>query len=58
MEQPKYILVKDLPIAKKGEIFTLVNDFYVNLDETILLRSTDYTGKIIKKDNEQRNNTI
>lgn len=53
MEQ-EYVLVQDLPIAKKGEKFTLVNGYYVNKDETILLKSTNTTGKIIKKVNDEK----
>lgn len=44
-----YVLVQELPIAPKGETFNLVNGYYVNKDESIVLRSTNLTGKIIKK---------
>jgi hypothetical protein len=51
MENSKYeyVLVQKLPIAEKGETFTLVNGYYINENETIALRSTNITGKIIKK---------
>lgn len=44
-----YEAVCDTPIFKKGERFTLDSGFYTNKAETIILRSTNLTGKIIKK---------
>lgn len=55
MNGKEYVLVVDLPIAKKGTNFKLLCGFYTNSDESIVLRSTNYTGKIIKKTNENRN---
>jgi len=51
-----YELVTDtLPIAKVGELFALDSGYYVNKDESIILRSTNFTGKIIKKISNGRN---
>ena len=52
-----YELVSDtLPIAKVGELFALDAGYYVNRDESIFLRSTNFTGKIIKKTKNDRLN--
>jgi hypothetical protein len=53
---PTYVLVQDLPIAPKGAEFTLVDGSYINAKETIMLRSTNKTGKIIKKKANDRKN--
>jgi hypothetical protein len=44
-----YEAVCDTLIFKKGERFALDSGFYTNKSETVVLRSTNFTGKIIKK---------
>lgn len=43
------LVTNDLPLAKEGELFALDAGYYVNKDESILIKSTNFTGKIIKK---------
>ena len=43
------LVTNTLPIAKMGELFALDSGYYVNKDESIFLRSTNFTGRIIKK---------
>jgi Icc-related predicted phosphoesterase len=45
-----YVVVAgDLTILPKGELLALDNGYYINKDESILIKSTSYTGRIIKK---------
>ncbi len=51
-EQNKYdrILTTTVPgIAEAGTLFKLEGGFYLNEDETLLLRSNDVTGRYFKK---------
>jgi hypothetical protein len=53
MKENKYHTVIDLPIMKKGEVLTREGAYYTNEDESVVLRSTNYTGKIIKKTKDE-----
>jgi len=44
-----YEAIRDTPIFKAGELFALDNGYYTNKAETVVLRSTNETGKILKK---------
>jgi len=46
----EYVVITDLsPVLPKGELLALDNGYYVNKDESVVIKSTNYTGKIIKK---------
>ena len=43
------VVAEDLEILEVGEKMAKDNDCYVNADESVILKSTNFTGKIIKK---------
>jgi hypothetical protein len=50
--EPKfeYVTIKDLfPLLKKGEKLCLENGFYFNKDESVVIKSSNETGKFIRK---------
>lgn len=46
------VVADDLEILKRGEKMAKDNDYYVNEDESVILKSTNFTGRIIKKAND------
>jgi pantothenate kinase len=53
-DQAKYTVITDkLPILNKGDILVREGNYYTNEDESVIIRSTNYTGKIFKRLNEK-----
>ncbi len=43
------VVAEDLEILEAGEKLAKDNDHYVNQDESVILKSTNFTGRIIKR---------
>lgn len=55
----KYMVVTDkLPILNKGDVLIRDGNYYTNEDESVILRSTNYTGQIFKRIKQNQNDPI
>lgn len=48
-EQIYEVVSDNVPFAPRGTKLFLIDSFYVNKEETIAIKSTNFTGRIIKK---------